>query len=153
MGIFQKIFRRTKGQEDRIDPVDDPDIIQVYDSYCRPMYVTKSNWKTKVLIPNLEKARNEPDELYNLLISAINDGFAPEILPHAEQVLSDFIAVHGETGIVATNLAKTYSLQGKSEQAEEVLWHALELDPNQDNGLSWYAAIQRDRGGRARETH
>jgi hypothetical protein len=181
MGIFQKIFRRTKRQEGHVDPADNPNMIQVYDGYGRPMYVTKSDWKSKVLIPNLQKARNDSDELYNLLISAINDGFATEILPHAkrlqqidpnaergavvlaivnmeigkpidaEQVLSDFVAVHGETGIVATNLAKTYSLQGKSEQAEEILWHALELDPNQDNGLSWYAATQRDRGGEVAE--
>ena len=46
-----------------------------------------------------------------------------------------------------TNLAKVYSGQGEQARAERALWRALEVDPNQDNGLLWYATIHRERGG------
>lgn len=110
-----------------------------------------------------------------MLVGALHHGFAADIIPYAEhlwradpipsrgaailgivymdvnrlddaeRVLSDFIAAHGE--VVLTNLAKVDSRRGDNARAESILWHALEVDPNQDNGLGWYAAIQRDRGG------
>ena len=59
-------------------------------------------------------------------------------LDAAEKVFRNFMIEHGEEGSVLTNLAKVYSRRKKDGQAEEILWHALEVDPNQENGLGWY---------------
>jgi tetratricopeptide (TPR) repeat protein len=68
-------------------------------------------------------------------------------LDEAEKVFKGFIAKHGEDGVILTNLAKVYSAQKKDVKAQETLWHALELDPNQDNGMGWYYAIHQEPGG------
>ena len=54
-------------------------------------------------------------------------------------------------GYIRTNLAKEYNRRGEKERSESTLLHALEIDPNQDNGLIWYGAIQRERSGKAAE--
>ncbi len=46
-----------------------------------------------------------------------------------------------------TNLAHVYDRRGDRDRAESILWHALEVDPNQENGFGWYTAIARERGG------
>jgi len=159
------------------DPASNPNMIRLFDGYGREMFVTKEEWRDNVLIGNIEKAINDPEQLYSLLVGALEDGFAADIVPHAEhfqridplpsrgatilgivymevnrlddaqRVLDEFIAKHGEEGVVLTNLAKVHSRRGDEILAESVLWHALEVDPNQDNGLDWYAAIHRDRDG------
>ena len=65
----------------------------------------------------------------------------------AEKVIKEALQRHGDDGTLLTNLAKAYSGQGEQARAERALWRALEVDPNQDNGLLWYATIQRERGG------
>jgi tetratricopeptide (TPR) repeat protein len=179
MGILRKLFG-TKGPGKggaAPDPAKDPNLIRVYDGYGREVFITREQWRDDVLLGNLDKKRNNPDELYNMLVGALEDGFAADIVPYAEhlhrteplasrgvivlgivymkigrlddaeRVFNDFMAAHGEEGFVLTNLAKVYSERGDDARAEAVLWHALELEPNQDNGLEWYAVIQRERGG------
>ena len=68
-------------------------------------------------------------------------------LDDAEKVFRDHIKKHGEDGSVLTNLAKVYSARKDDQKADEILWHALEVDPNQDNGLGWYWVIQKERNG------
>jgi tetratricopeptide (TPR) repeat protein len=186
MSFFRKMFDEKSPEKgpasataspSSADPANDPNMIRVYDGYGRELFITKQQWKDNVLLGNLETARDNPEQLYGMLVSALHDGFAADIIPYAEhlwrtdpipsrgaailgivymdvnrlddaeRVLNDFIAAHGEDGVVLTNLAKLYSRRGDNARAESILWHALEVDPNQDNGLGWYAAIQRDRGG------
>ncbi|MGH8489424.1 MAG: tetratricopeptide repeat protein [Gammaproteobacteria bacterium] len=186
MSFFRKMFGEKSPERgsasataspSSADPANDPNMIRVYDGYGRELFITKQQWKDNVLLGNLETARNNPEQLYGMLVGALHDGFAADIIPYAEhlwrtdpipsrgaailgivymdvnrlddaeRVLSDFIAAHGEDGVVLTNLAKVDSRRGDNARAESILWHALEVDPNQDNGLGWYAAIQRDRGG------
>ena len=52
------------------------------------------------------------------------------------------MAEHGEDGTILTNLAKVFDKSNNKTLSEETLWHALEVDPSQDNGLGWYAAIE-----------
>ena len=169
------------GRPSREDLAGDPNMIRVYDEYGREMFVTKQQWKDDVLLVNLEKAKGDPERLYGMLVGAMRDGFVADIVPYAEhlwrtdpvssrgaavlgivymqvnrlddaqRVLEGFIAAHGEDGVVLTNLAKVHSCRGDQARAESILWRALEVDPNQDNGLGWYAAIQRERGGVAAE--
>jgi tetratricopeptide (TPR) repeat protein len=156
MIFHRKVFsKKEQGSEassageklSKVDPANDPNIIKVFDGYGREMFITKQQWKDNVLLGNLEKEWNNSDQLYGMLVRALQDGFAADVIPYAERILNDFLSAHGEDGVVLTNLAKVHSRRGDDARAESILWHALEVDPNQDNGLDWYVAIHRDRGG------
>jgi tetratricopeptide (TPR) repeat protein len=181
MGLADKLFGGKKSVSQskgvKADPEPDPQLIQMYDEYGREVSITKKDWREKVLPNNLKKVRNDPERLYSMLVSAIGDGLASEIVPYAEhlqrtdpipsrgttilgivymeagrlddaqRLYDDFLAGHGEDGVVLTNLAKVYSLRGDNQRAETILWHALEVDPNQEKGLGWYLAIKRERNG------
>jgi tetratricopeptide (TPR) repeat protein len=188
MSFLRKLFENKKpaensrgvnSQPSQADPANDPNMIKVYDGYGREMFITKQQWKDNVLLDNLEQKRDDPDELYGMLVGALEDGFAADIVPYAEhlwrtdpvpsrgttilgiiymennrlddaeRIFRDFLSANGDDGVVLTNMAKVFSRRGDNAQAESILWHALEVDPNQDNGLDWYAAIHRERGGEA----
>jgi tetratricopeptide (TPR) repeat protein len=159
------------------DPANDPDMIRVFDGYGREMFITKQAWRDGVLLGNIKKGWNNPDDLYNIIVSALNDGFRADVidaaqhlyeidpnrergacvwgivlmeenrLDEAERVFRHYLEQHGEDGVILTNLAKVYGKRKQDAKAEEILWHALEIDPNQDNGMGWYASIYRDSGG------
>ena len=69
----------------------------------------------------------------------------------ARRVLEEATARHGDDGVVLTNLAKAYAGLGDTAKSDQTLWRALEVDPNQDNGLLWYVALHKERGGAAGE--
>lgn len=154
-----------------------PQLIRVYAGNGQEMLISRETWRTRVLPDSLKKAWNDPDQLYTHVHLAANDGFFVDILQAAnrlheidhdrarstcilgivlmkqnrldaaEKLYRDFITTHGDVGVILTNLAKVYAEQNKNVQAEETLWHALEVDPNQDNGLIWYQAIRGEHGG------
>lgn len=162
-----------------LDPAKDPNMIRVFDSYGRELFITKQQWRDNVLLGHIQKVWHQPEELAQVVIQALRDGFAADMLkpavqlleidPHqeraatvlaiiyrelkrlddAEKVLRDFIARHGETGSVLTNLAKVYTDRGQPELALQTLWRGLQLDPNQDNGMGWYEVIHREKEGAA----
>jgi hypothetical protein len=68
-------------------------------------------------------------------------------LDAAESTLRAGMAKAGKTGTLLTNLAKVFSQRGDEARANETLWQAVLADPNQDNGLLWWAAIQRESDG------
>ncbi len=161
----------------RSDPAADPNLIRVFDPYGRELFVTKEQWRDEILPANLEKAKGDPDALAGMIMGALRDGFAREVLPFAEHLrrsdttpargttllgvvylelgraadaeslFEDHLARHGEDAYVLTNLAKARDIRGDRRQAEETLWRALELDPNQDAAFAWYVAIHHERGG------
>jgi len=185
MRLFDKLFNKKITSDNvsdsstkaDVDPSKNPDMIQVFDKYGREFYITKQEWRDNILLGNMEKVKNNPDELYSLLVSALHDGFSKEIIEYAEVlykidpvrsrgvvvlgivymdckrlddaelIFTDYLKNNDEDGIVLTNLAKVYANRGDMETAEQTLWHALEVDPNQENDLSWYAAIQKERAG------
>ncbi|WP_417440853.1 tetratricopeptide repeat protein [Idiomarina sp.] len=187
MSFIKKLFGRKKGKNKGVKPnSSEPgevkskdDMIKAYDDYGREIYISKSSWLNSVLVGNLEKNRDNPDELYNLIVSALNDGFEAHIqdasarlygidpvkergaciyaivlmknndLDQAEKILKETMASIGESGVLLTNLAKVYAKRNDHRMAEKILWSALEADPNQDNGLEWYAAIHNERGGKS----
>jgi len=159
------------------DPATNPNLIRVYDAYGREMFVTKDTWLTSVLPDMIKKAWSDPNQLYPILVQALSDGFEKQIgdaIHHlyetdpehgraaclwgifllkegrskeAERALMDAMDRIGEQGYLLTNLAKVYEAQGTSDRADHTLWHALEVDPNQDNAFSWYWAREKDRKG------
>ena len=160
-----------------VDPARDKNMIQVFDAYGREMHITKDVWRKNVLPGTLKSNWDKPDQLAGIIIGALSDGFRSDVIAaaehlyqidpqpergtcvwavvlneegnhiEAEKVLRGYIAKHGENGSVLTNLAKVYAKRSHHREAEEILWHALKIDPNQDNGLGWYTAIHKDRGG------
>ena len=119
----------------------DPNMIRVFDEYRREVFITKQEWRKNVLPGILKKAWNRPDELYNVIVSALNDGFQSDVIgaakhlykidpgrsrsacvwgivlmeegrfDEAKRIFSDHIARHGEDGFILTNLAKVYARQ------------------------------------------
>ncbi|MFI4935339.1 MAG: tetratricopeptide repeat protein [Caulobacterales bacterium] len=153
------------------------DMIRVYDKFGRELLMSKTDWRTNVLPGTIRSDWSDPDRLYGVVVSALNDGFFAEVVDaanrltelepaspratcaygisllkvgrneEAERVLASFIENHGEDGSVLTNLAKAYAERGDDDAAGRTLWRALEVDPNQDNGLGWFWALARERGG------
>ncbi len=161
------------------DPAKDPNMIRVHDAYGREMFITKQEWRDSVLLGHIQKVWNDPDELAAVITQSLQDGFGADMVKPAEQlakidpnaergavllavtyldqkrptdaakVIQSFIKTHGPSGVALTNLAKAQSALGAEETSLKTLWSALEIDPNQDNGLQWYALRCRDRDGEA----
>ncbi len=151
--------------------------IKAFDKFGREILVPRQEWIDNVILPNLKRVWNQPDDLAGFLITALGDGFFCEVedaAKHlhftdptpsrgvsllgivylqtdrpaaAEQLFAEYLRKHGEDGVVLTNLAKALSALDRDEEAVDTLWRALELDPNQDNGLGWYEVIHREKGG------
>ncbi|MFD0739843.1 tetratricopeptide repeat protein [Lysobacter koreensis] len=155
------------------------ELITAYDVHGREIQITRADWRDKMLLPQLQAKWNQPDELYGLIVNALNDDFVAEIGPasarliatdpivershviraivlmkhgpldEAERVLLDATTKVGETGTILTNLAKVYDARGDQAKTDATLWKAITLDPNQDNGLGWWLARERERSGDA----
>jgi tetratricopeptide (TPR) repeat protein len=158
----------------------EPQMIRVFDQFGRQVEIPREEWRTKVLPDQLKRVWDDPDALYGAIAAGLEDGFHAEVagaakqlfsidpikergaciygivlakldrLDDAEAVFRSFIASHGETGIILTNLAKVQASKKQDGAAEATLWRALELDPNQDNALGWYVAWMSERGGPAK---
>lgn len=178
MNFLKKRFAKKKTETPRSDASEK---IKVYDKYGREILISKQEWLDNVLVGNLKKHWNDADELYNLILNAFHDEFFEEVRdacqqlytidphPHraavmhaivdlqtnqpkqAETFLKQHVARHGEEGSVMTNLAKAQSAQGQNDASLKTLWRGLELDPNQENGLGWYAVLHRESGGEGAE--
>lgn len=68
------------------DPSKDPNMIRVFDGYGRELFITKQAWRDGVLLENLKKAWDKPDELYNMIVSALNDGFRSDVVDAARHL-------------------------------------------------------------------
>ena len=155
----------------------DPNFVRVFDQYGQEIFLTRQQWREEVLPGNLQAQWNSPDELYAVMLNAMNDGFFAEIEPasahlyeidtnlvrgacvraivllqlgrieEGESILDRYLEQHGEGGAVLTNLAKVYAARNEMDRAEKTLWRSIELDPNLENGLGWYLSIEFERGG------
>ena len=155
----------------------DPNFVRVYDQYGQEVFLTRQQWRDEILPASLQANQDAPDELYAVLLNAMNDGLFAEIesaaarlhaidtnpvrgacvyaivllqlgrVGDAERILNEYIARFGDEGAVLTNLAKVYAARNESQRAEETLWRAIELDPNLENGIGWYLATEFERGG------
>lgn len=157
----------------------EPRLISFVDAYGRTYQVPLDQWRESVLRPNLESKWDSPGELYSLILSALGDDLAADVeaasarllqidpLPErafviraivqmklekhdeAAATLHEGIARLGERGVLLTNLAKVIDVQGDHARAMATLDRALELDPNQDNGLGWRIAELNESQGEA----
>jgi predicted butyrate kinase (DUF1464 family) len=82
------------------------DLIKAYDAYGREMYVTREVWHKQVL-PNQPRAdAGDPDKLYTLIVSALQDGFHREVLEASEQFLRADNGSEGSHAVHAIVLMK-----------------------------------------------
>ena len=58
-------------------------VVRVYDQFGRPVTIGREAWRRDVLLPNLAANRDNPDALYDLIVSALNDDFAADVLESA----------------------------------------------------------------------
>jgi len=181
MSILGKLFKkRDSSAQDHnaaSDPANEPNLIRVFDKFGQELFISKEEWRTNVLPGALKSHWDKPDELCEIIISALNDGFVTEVdgaaerlyqldpnssrnvcvyaivqlknerLNEAERVLGSFLEENGDDGSVLTNLAKVFAARGETKKQDETLWRALTVDPNQDNALGWYEALARERSG------
>jgi hypothetical protein len=147
-------------------PADDS--IEVFDHQGRVVRVGRVDWRDKVLMPNLDGAKEDMEQLYALLVGAIVDGFAVEVLDHAtylaahdpqrargiallgavylacdrvddaERVLVEGLASQGDDALLLCNLARVYDARNDAARTDATLWKSLTLDPNQDFGFAWF---------------
>ena len=153
------------------------DVITTCDEQGRPVTIPRAEWRDRVLHPRLKEHWNNPDALYGTILTALSDGFAPELmtaaarlveidtmpershvthgivllesgrLDEAEAVLRAGIRVVGETAALLTNLAKVSHDRGDEAGASDLLRRAVRLDPNFEHGLNGWLAVERGRGG------
>jgi len=159
------------------NPNEEDKMIVCYDEDGNERLISVKDWREQVLPDQLKANFDNPDNLYNLIVVSLQDGFYQEILEAtevllnidpdkarsynargillmkvedldgAEQVLKNYINEFGATGVILTNLAKVYDIKNYPKKSEETLWEALKIDPNQNNGLDWWGAIHRDKAG------
>ena len=84
MSFLKKLFGKkadTAGQNlPPVDPSKDPNMIRVYDGFGREMFIQKTQWRDEVLIPNIRKVWDKPDELYNMIVTALGDGVRSHVV-------------------------------------------------------------------------
>ncbi len=153
------------------------ELITVYDERGRELKIKRRDWVQSVLGPQIEKVWNDPEGLYTQIVQGLRDDLVEQVasaaehlveldaeseralilagivrmeggdLAGAERALTRSIELRGETGIVATNLSKVYDRRGEKDRSLATLRRSLELDPNQDNGLLWWAALAKEQRG------
>ncbi|GFO57907.1 hypothetical protein GMST_02320 [Geomonas silvestris] len=162
MGIFSKFFgfkpdtAKPDGASSSVPasvrddvPADDPGRIKVFDESGREFFIGKNQWLDNVLLANLDRHRDQPDELHCLLVKALNDGFSAELIPYAEHLyntdplvargttllglvylasdravdaqllLEEYLEEEGDDAAVSTALAKVRCHLSDRERAEE----------------------------------
>lgn len=175
----QDVSQVVSRPDDKAEQSNSSELITVYDKLGREMKITREQWRDSVLTGHIEKNWDDPAGLYSAVLTAVQDGFESDVLDaakrlyeidadkerggcmyaivlmkngmlaEAEAALKQALAEFSDSGVLMTNLAKVYYEQGKPELSEQTLFEGLELDPNQDNGLDWYLAIQKEKGGQA----
>lgn len=157
-------------------PVEE-DTVEVYDARGRVVRVPRAEWREKVLFPTLEDAKADLERLYGVIVAALTDGYAAEVLPYArhladhdetpargaalvgavllalndldeaEAVLEKSLARDGRDALVLANLARVHEARGDEARLGDLLWEALTLDPNHGFTFGWFVDRARQKGG------
>lgn len=152
-------------------------MMNIIDQNGRRIQITMDEWREKVLPIALKNHWDNANLLYNDILKAIQNNFISDVeeaaihlkeidtikergyntlailylknkeFNKANELLLEYLANNPKTGTILTNLAKSYYGKDEKEKAMEILWEGLTINPNQNNGLPWYASICKDRDG------
>ncbi len=155
---------------------EEPENIQAWSAAGAEYEMTEETYRSSILPHNLKLNWGDPDELYNLIVISLQDGFAEDVaeaakhlaeidtdrergatiygivLLHtnrerdAQKFFENYMKKNGESAIILVNYAKALSSQ---KEHIKILEKAIALDPNIENAVQWYAAIYRDLKGDA----
>ena len=158
-------------------PKENAKMMNIIDQNGRRIQITMDEWREKVLPIALKNHWDNANLLYNDILKAIQNNFISDVeeaaihlkeidtikergyntlailylknkeFNKANELLLEYLANNPKTGTILTNLAKSYYGKDEKEKAMEVLWEGLTINPNQNNGLPWYASICKDRDG------
>jgi tetratricopeptide (TPR) repeat protein len=176
--MFRRLLAAFRSRKPALPAPATHDAITAYDEHGRQVMMPRAEWRDKVLHPQLKQHWNAPDALYGTIMSALSDGFAPELmtaaarlvdidgqpershvthgivllesgrLDDAEAALQAGIRAVGETAALLTNLAKVARDRG-DVATHDLLRRAVRLDPNFDHALNGWLALERERAGEA----
>ncbi|MEX2137814.1 MAG: hypothetical protein WD894_01025 [Pirellulales bacterium] len=68
------------------EPPGEDELMRVFNAYGREMMISKQDWRDNVLLDGLESARHDPDQLYSMLVNALEDGLAKDVVQYAEHL-------------------------------------------------------------------
>lgn len=158
-------------------PKENAKMMNIIDKNGRRIQITMDEWREKVLPIALKNHWDNANLLYNDILKAIQNNFISDVeeaaihlkeidtikergyntlailylknkeFNKANELLLEYLANNPKTGTILTNLAKSYYGKDEKEKAMEILWEGLTINPNQNNGLPWYASICKDRDG------
>ena len=158
-------------------PKENAKMMNIIDQNGRRIQITMDEWREKVLPIALKNHWDNANLLYNDILKAIQNNFISDVeeaaihlkeidtikergyntlailylknkeFNKANELLIEDLANNPKTGTILTNLAKSYYGKDEKEKAMEILWEGLTINPNQNNGLPWYASICKDRDG------
>jgi tetratricopeptide (TPR) repeat protein len=151
--------------------------LTAYDAYGRAVSLTRDEYRARVLPATVRKNWDNPPGLYSAIVQGLRDEFAADLLDAserlieidpdperattargivlmktgdldgAEEVLRRYHGQHDPSGVILTNLAKVAAERADHDRAHDLLAEALQVDPNLENGLLWWAALARESGG------
>ena len=158
-------------------PKENAKMMNIIDQNGKRIQITMDEWREKVLPIALKNHWDNANLLYNDILKAIQNNFISDVeeaaihlkeidtikergyntlailylknkeFNKANELLLEYLANNPKTGTILTNLAKSYYGKDEKEKAMEILWEGLTINPNQNNGLPWYASICKDRDG------
>lgn len=150
------------------------DTITIYDAYGRELQVTKEVWKNEILPQHIIEAHNNPNELYNTIYFAFEDGFFDQVLEaterlieidfdyershvtrgvilaklnknqEAQEVFENYLKKYGESSDILYNYAKLFD---SKEHQLDILERSLKLNQNQSHALEWYGNLKKETFG------
>lgn len=153
------------------------DFILAFGEDGRELRIPRAHWAAEILPDAFERAWNRPEELYTVIIGAMDDEFFAEAegparrlyemdpdreraaltlstvylelgeTDDAERILQEYIANHGPTGAILTNMARVAAERDDDVRALELLLAALQVDPNHDGALMWWGAVHLEISG------
>ena len=160
-------------------PPPEANLMPMIDEQGQQTMVPRPVWRERVLLPHLEKVKDQPDALAEAVLQALQAGFLTDVVEPAERlaqidtnpergavilsvvyrelqrwdsaetVLRQQLEKHGESVAVVFNIGLTQAARGEHEAAEEAFWRVLELEVNHRDASGALLASRHKQGGDA----
>ena len=174
IATFRQIMKRD--ENGLWTKLPDEELITVFTQEGHPLKISREQFRKDILPKQIEEIKSNSEELYKLIVTAVNDNMAEDVLEaskylyenddikeravigyglvlttlkkydEAEAVFSSFLS-ENKSPMVMGNLARIYDLDGRKEEAFKLLEDSLKLDPNMDGALEWYCGLVNEKGG------